>query len=267
LAISASGNNPAVTLADASAPFVVKPHRLAISAVQTASGGANPGTLGTGSGFVSAGTPFSVFVQARNASGNPTPNFGNEGPVSERNSLALTASSLAYPAAGTLTALTNAGSFTASTPAGTSVNASVNWKQVGTLVITPSLSDNDYLGAGNIPNFTASGNVGRIYPDHFAMSDLSLTNSCTSFAYMGRPIPLTYKLQAQATDNTLLTNFGSAYGNSIAGLPNSRAYPVYVAENNNAGDGASHSARVLTMARWPACNSGCCWWITSTPAA
>lgn len=245
LGLNASGNNPAITLNGASAPFVVKPHRLAISAVQTAAGVANPGTLGTGAGFVSAGTPFSVFVQARNASGNLTPNFGNESP-SERANLALTASSLSYPSGGTLTALTNTSSFAAATPAGTSVNAGISWKQVGTLVITPSLADGDYLGAGNIPNITNSGNLGRIYPDHFSISNINLTNSCTSFAYMGRPMPLTFKLTAQATDNTTLTNFGSTYGNSVTGQSDSRAYPVYVAENNNVGDGITQNARVTT---------------------
>ncbi len=252
-ALSASGNNPALTITGASSPFVVKPYRLAISAVQTAAGVANPATLGSGAGFVSAGTPFSVFVQSRNVSGNPTPNFGNES-TSERNYLALTASSLSYPSGGTLTPLTNTGTFAASTPAGTFVNTGISWKQVGTMVIAPSLSDADYLGAGNIPNITNSGNVGRIYPDHFGMSNLNLTNSCTSFAYMGLPMPLTFKLAAQATDDTTLTNVGSTYGNSVTGQSDSRAYPVYVAENSNAGDGASHSARVITTgtASWVA---------------
>jgi MSHA biogenesis protein MshQ len=251
LTINPSGNNPGLTITGASSPFVVKPYRLAVSAVQAAAGVANPATLGSGTGFVSAGTPFSVFVQSRNASGNPTPNFGNES-TSERNSLALAASSLSYPSGGTLTPLTNAGAFAATTPAGTFVNTGVSWKQVGSLVITPSLSDADYLGAGNIPNITNSGNVGRIYPDHFGISNLNLSNACASFAYMGLPMPLTFKLAAQATDNTTLTNFGSTYGNSVTGLSDSRAYPVYVAENSNTGDGASHSSRVVTtgVASW-----------------
>lgn len=244
LPIAASGNDPATTLSGTSLPFVVKPYSLAISAVQDASGIANPGGTSTPSArFVSAGTSFKVFVQARNSAGTPTPNFGNENPVSELTGLTLTATSVVYPAGSSITPLTNTGSFVATTPVGTSVNTGIAWKQVGSLVITPSLGDSDYIGGGNIARIINSGTVGRIYPERFGLSNLTLTNSCTSFAYMGQPMPLTYKLQAQAVDGTVLTNFAAGYGLTNLSV-NAQAYPAYVAETNNTGDGATISTRM-----------------------
>jgi MSHA biogenesis protein MshQ len=248
LSVNASGVNPAITLSGTSAAFVVKPYSLAISAVQDVNGVANRGgTNVPADRFVSAGTNFKVLIQARDSSGNPTPNFGNEN-TSKLADVVLTATSVTYPSGVVAVnpALSNTGNFVATTPAGTFVNASVAWKQVGSIVITPSLTSPDYLGGGDITRFINSGTVGRFFPDRFALNSLTFTNSCVSFAYMSQPFTLSYTLQAQATDGTKLTNFQGNYGLTNL-LVNARALPTYVAETNNTGDGASKSSRVIAV--------------------
>jgi MSHA biogenesis protein MshQ len=248
LSANASGVNPAITLSGTSAPFAVKPYSLAISKVEGANGEVNPiGTNVPTARFVSAGTNFKVSIQARDSSGNPTPNFGNE-ITSEIGDLVVTATSVTYPSGivAVNPALSNTGTFVPTTPAGTFVNASVAWKQVGSVVITPSLTDADYLGVGNITRFTDSGTVGRFFPDRFVLNNLTFTNSCGPFAYMSQPMTFSYTLQAQATDGTKLTNFEGHYGVTNL-LVNNQALPTYVAETNNTGDGVSKSSRVTAV--------------------
>jgi MSHA biogenesis protein MshQ len=242
LALTASGDDPAVNLLGNSNDFIVKPYTLAVSSVQTATGGANPGAtsaVGVAAGFVSAGTAFQVNVEARNSAGNRTPNFGNE-TVSENN-ITLTPQSLVYPAGGALTPLTNSNNVSATTPAGTFINSTVQWNQVGSIIVRPELLDSDYLGAGNISTFTNSGTIGRFYPDHFALVSSSTANGCGAFSYMSQPsISMSYLLQAQSLTNTILTNYGTTYG--------TQATPSYVAENADAANGAALSSRIAATA-------------------
>lgn len=252
LALAATGNNPAITLVGSSDPFVVKPHTLTTSAITNLSNITTPGTSNTGAGFIAAGEKFKVLVQARNANGVVTPNFGNES-VSEKNNMVLTASVLAYPTGGTLTALTNTGSFAATTPAGTFVNSDVQWNQVGSIRIRPALGDNDYLGSGNIPNYS-DGNIlaGRFYPDHYAMASSGVvTNSCSSFSYMADArISINYSLQARTATGIVLTNYDNA--DQAQAYSAVMATAVYSAENSNNGNGnAAFNARVsLPVANW-----------------
>lgn len=226
LALDAVGDEPAYTFTGISNDFVVKPHTLAISAVTNAAGTNNPGTTNSGTGFVAAGEAFQVSVQARNAAGDPTPNFGNE-LTPETESLALTANDLVYPDPGTLTALSNSGVFSATSSAGTFINPGIQWKQVGSITLAPSLADNNYLDASDIPNKPASGTVGRFYPHHFALTSSSLANSCSTFSYMRQPLVLAYRLEAQGLGDELLTNYGPLYGT----MPSIS----YVAENADSG--------------------------------
>lgn len=238
----ATGNDPAVTLTANSGDFVVKPHTLHAS-VQTASSAAsaNPGgtsSAGSSAMFVSAGTPFQVKIESRRADGGLTPNFGNETP--SQNNLQFVATGLTYPASGgTLTGLTNASAFSATTPAGTFVNTTIYWDQVGSFTARPELADNDYLGAGDIANKILAGpaSIGRFYPDHFTLVSSSTANSCGSFSYLQQPFSFNYVLQAQSANNTVVSNYGSTIYNTAA--------VAYVAENANSGDGATYSGRLL----------------------
>lgn len=239
LALGASGGEPAYTFTGVSNDFVVKPFSLAVSAVTNSTNIANPGTTNSGAGFVAAGEKFKVSVQARNQAGNPTPNFGKE-IIPEIDSVSISANSLVYPLSGTLGALINGGSFSATTPAGTFVNTDIQWNQVGSITILPSLlvqaGNQGYLEQGAIPSYVASGTVGRFYPDHFVVSESSLADSCTNFSYMEQPLPLSYTIEARAQDMvTKTTNYGSAYGT----MPTL----TYVAESENSA--VDFGARVL----------------------
>lgn len=242
LALAASGNDPAVTLTGSSSPFVVRPYTLAVSAVT-----GNPGTTNAGTGFMASGDDFSVYVEARNALGNRTPNFGNEA-TSERNNVELEIAQLIYPVGGIDGSLNGAaaGTFLATTPAGTMVNNTVSWDEVGSIQLRPSLSDNDYLGAGDLATLTASSTVGRFYPHHFTLSSSSVTDACPSvsgsvaFTYMGNAaIPAAYVLEARNADNNITTNYRSPAYSGTATLS-------YVAENANSGvDLASRVSAVV----------------------
>lgn len=229
LALPAAGNDPAITLSGSSNDFVVKPNTLAISAVQTTGGGANPATTNSGTGFVAAGTPFSVYIEARNASGLRTPNFGNE-TVSEKDKMIVSLNSLVYPVGGTATPISGGGvnSFSATATAGAFVNNNVLWEQVGSFTLKPSLSDADYLGAGDVAVApTTSGTIGRFYPDHFTLASATLANACTSFSYMNQPLSLSYQMLAKSLNNVTVTNYNKAN----YAVTN----PSLVAENNNNG--------------------------------
>lgn len=247
LSVAASGNDPAATLSGISSPFVIKPYTLAVSAVT-----GNPGTTNTGSGFVAAGETFPVYVEARNFDGTRTPNFGNEA-VTERNAVRLVVASLQYPSGGTTGALSgaNAGSFSAAAPAGTLVNNSVVWNEVGTIRLQPQLSDSDYLGAGDLAFLTTSNNVGRFYPHHFFMAASTATNSCpsasgsTAFSYMGQSaIPIGFTLRARSLGNTITTNYSHALG-----YTNTVEKVQFVAENQDDGMGWPDVTNTLASRR------------------
>lgn len=247
LKLSASGNDPEITLSGSSTDFVVKPHTLAVSLVQTLGGVNNPaGTTGAfvNSAFLPGGTAFKMNVEARNSAGQRTPNFGNESLYNgetNQNNITLTNLTLVYPTAaagGFATALTGSPSFSPTTPAGTFTNLNVIWDQVGSFTVQPRLADNDYLGAGDI-TLTTSPTIGRFYPDHFTLKPGALViNSCSaspSLIYMGQPAAnWTYTLEAQGVTGTVMKNYG-IYGNPAA-------KPYGVAENNK--DGSNMMSRL-----------------------
>lgn len=251
MALAASGNDPAITLTANSGDFIVKPYTIAASAIQTSGAVANPGgtsTSGTASDFVAAGDAFTVKVEVRNSSGGRTPNFGNE--TTSENNILFSPQALIHPAGGTLTGLTGATTFTATTPAGTFMNSNVSWNQVGSFTARPELADNDYLGAGDLSVKTTSGTIGRFYPDHFALASSSTTNTCVAggFSYLSQPtIGLNYVLQAQSSTNSVVTNYISAYG--------TLATVSYVAENADSADGNTYTSR-LSDGATPTWSSG-----------
>lgn len=208
------GADSLVDLLGSSNTFVVKPYTLFVSDVP-----GNLGTTSTGTGFTAAGADFTVEVEARNAQGNRTPNFGNES-TAEGIILTLPAGALIYPAGGVVGSLNNAASFSAVSPAGTFQNTAVQWTEVGTVQLQPHLADGDYLGAGPLNSgdgsiWSTSGNIGRFYPDHFRLVSSTLENACAAgnFSYMSEPLSISYNLQAEsALSNAVVTNYDVADG-------------------------------------------------------
>jgi Concanavalin A-like lectin/glucanases superfamily len=237
LNLTATSSNPAYELTGNSNDFIVRPHSISVLGAQSASGGANPGTTSSGSGFVAAGEKFTVAVQSLNANNLLTPNFGNE-IQSERNNLAVRENVLIYPAGGTPTPLVVGGVFASTAIPGIFNNTDVYWNQVGSLRLIPALTDNDYLGAGN-PSFVASGTIGRFYPHHFALVSSAVNNTCGSFTYMQQnSMQASFQLEARHALGSAVSNYGPAYYGMAPTIN-------YVAENAEAGNGASLSSRVL----------------------
>ena len=241
LNIAASGNEPAITLVAPAADFVVRPSRINVTAVTLANGvGNNPATTNAGVGFVPAGTPFRVQLEVRNALGARTPNFGNE---STPQRLTVGYVNLAYPTGGTGGAafLLNTGTFTpVSGVPGRFQNSQISWLEAGSFRLRGQLTNNSYLGSGDVPSRPNSAIIGRFYPQHFVLSNISSANICNAgspaFSYLSQPgVPLSFELQAVNTAGTRLLNYHSAtYTNTaVIGL---------VAENN----GSSHSPNLGT---------------------
>lgn len=206
--------------------FVVKPYSFALSDIKattlngrcTVAPNSTPGCASdaTGRTFAKAGEAFSTTVSALayNASGNTvTPNYGRE--ISPEGVL-LTPNLAAGLGLSNNPALANSTGF-GSFSNGVATGTTFNWPEVGIITLTPSVADGDYLGAGNVTG-TASGNVGRFYPDHFALSAGSIANrtdispACSpasSFTYMDEPFQANFTLTAKgpSPDYVTLQNY------------------------------------------------------------
>jgi hypothetical protein len=229
-------------LAGSSNPFVVRPGGFVLSAIQQTAlpNLANPAAAdATGAKFVKAGEAFSATVTATTSDGvTVTPSYGRES-TAEGVTLAV---SLVAPASGASPALQNPTAFGTFTN-GVATGTTFSWGEVGIITLTPGVGDGNYLGAGDVTG-TTSGNVGRFYPDHFALTpeasgslidragiNTGTTETCASpFTYLGEDFKTRFVLTAQnaANDTTqnytgsfaklVLTNWGN-FAFSAAGLP------------------------------------------------
>ena len=214
LASKAAGGSLLSALAASSNAFVVKPGGFAVSASsikQTASPQlTNPAALdATGDKFVKAGEAFTATVSAVTSGGAATPNFGRE-TVPEGVTLAA---NLVAPGGGNAPALTNGaiagGSFGGT---GSATVTTLAWSEVGIITLTPSLTDGDYLGAGNVTG-TTTGNIGRFYPDHFVVTQGSATPACSNvFSYFGQDgFATAFTLTAQNVGNSTTQNYTGSF--------------------------------------------------------
>jgi MSHA biogenesis protein MshQ len=204
-----SGASSANSMTGAS-QFVVKPYTLSLSNIsRTKDGFANPGaSTATGTVFIGAGQPFIAAVTARNYQGAATPNFGQE---TSPASVTLT-SALVLPTGGDNPAIS--GGFGAYS-AGSATGASFSWPEVGSVTLTPGVTN--YLGSGALTG-TSSGTVGRFVPNNFAtaLNTPIFATACSagSFTYVGQPF--TYSVApvitvtAQALGGTTTQNYSGA---------------------------------------------------------
>jgi len=218
--------------------FIVSPHTLAITAIETdsAASSSNPETTGSGAGFLAAGSPFYVEVESRDTLGNVTPNYGNE---NSPEGILIDINSLVFPTGGDAGSLLNGGAFTVTSTPGIFENSTLAWADVGTLTLNAHVTDGDYLGAGDVASVDVSGNVGRFFPDHFELT-ASIEDACTSgnFTYMDQDdIDLNSTVGAYAVGNTLVGNYDT-----------SKLYPVATATYSaeNMGDGSDLISRLTS---------------------
>jgi uncharacterized repeat protein (TIGR01451 family) len=243
-------NSVATSQVGKSGHFVVKPAGFVLSGIKCttyaagscataaiASPGNNPAAAtAAGSAFIQAGQPFSVTVMAVNTSNVATPNFGHE---QTREGVQLDAA-LVLPSGGNAAALNNASAF-GSFVLGVATGTTFNWPEVGIITLTPSLADGDYLGAGDVVG-TTTGNVGRFYPDHFALVSPLLVQGCDAgaFTYMDQPFSLTASIEAQNAASVKTQNYsGAAFAKGVISTQ---------AENNN--NGTALSSRITFIAPW-----------------
>jgi MSHA biogenesis protein MshQ len=172
-------------------------------------------SVANGNDFVAAGAGFEVQVSSINASGNVTPNFGQE--VTPE-SVDLT-EALVAPSGGDLPPLTGAfGNFgedcngNAST-AGTACGL-FRWPEVGIISLMPSLASGSYLATENVEG-NEEPYVGRFIPDQFKVvvsepgEVASYCSVTTAFAYMGQGLSWKNGLQPALTLEALSVPYAS----------------------------------------------------------
>ncbi|MDO8789355.1 MAG: LamG domain-containing protein [Sulfuritalea sp.] len=161
-------------LSGSSNAFVVKPGGFLLSAIP-----GNPAAAdANGATFVKAGATFSATVTATTSDGvTAAPNYGKE---TAAEGVKLTAN-LVAPSGGASPALQNATAFGAFTN-GIATGTTFAWNEVGIVTLTPSVGDANYLGVGDVTG-TATGNVGRFYPDHFETTVTTAPMSCGALSF------------------------------------------------------------------------------------
>lgn len=216
-------NNAVPAEVGTSGAFVVKPGGFVLSGIQqtAAPNLINPAAANAaGAKFVKAGEMFSVTVTATTIGGvTATPNYGNETAAES----VMLASALVAPVGGNPSAIGGAfGTFTN----GVSTGTAFTWDEVGIINLTPSVADGDYLGAGDVTG-TASGNVGRFFPDHFdtaVVATAALPMPCPTgltcptlydgFVYSGQPFSV--QVLARNLGGNTTTNYDGTFGFSKA---------------------------------------------------
>lgn len=215
LDLTATANQPAISLEALSNEFVVRPYQ--INAVAAHASGSptnvNPSTQQTGAGFIASGDPFDLYVQVLNANGQITPNFGNE-QTPEQISLSY---GLAYPASGLVGTITGNALTRLSTGSysGSWLGQNLTWDEVGSLSLSAAVLDEDYLGAGaGAAQTSVPYLLGRFYPAEIRHLSSTTVNACTNFTYMDQPgISLSYMLQAVNRSGQRTHNYGVGYQN------------------------------------------------------
>ncbi len=197
IVIRVKDESSATAILGSTGAFVVRPADLVVSSVLNAGGDANPASdAPTGPVFAAAGEAFSVTVEARDAEGSRTPNYGLEA-IGE--GLRITSASLVAPAGGrngTLDdgAIANPTAFTAASPAGSFVGDTFAFDEVGAIRLQASVADGDYLGTGDVVG-SVSDVVGRFTPSRLEVTANAprFQTGCAlgAFTWIGQPFGFT----------------------------------------------------------------------------
>ena len=195
-------------IAGGSNDFVVRPATFAVTRVESSGGQPNqaPATA-NGAAFVPAGEAFVVDVDALDAEGDVTPNYGLETPAE---SVRVSSDSVFLPVGGrngTTGDVLNGASFAASGTPGRFTNTNVIFDEVGIIQLRAAVADGDYLGAGQVLG-NLSANVGRFFPASFQLVSDSVAGACGGSTYMDQDaIDLDYRLQAWSAVGNVTENY------------------------------------------------------------
>ncbi|MEM7100156.1 MAG: DUF6701 domain-containing protein [Pseudomonadota bacterium] len=222
----------ATSIAGSTNEFVSRPADLRIVDVETTGGDDNPAaSSNTGTRFVRAGESFVVVVDALDAEGDRTPNYGRESPAE---GLVVSSDRAVLPVGGN-NGIANDGvliggtAFTPQSLAGRFSSSTVAYDDIGVINLIARVGDGDYLGTGQV-NGTVSGNIGRFYVHEFTLSGASLSGACSGFTYMDQPeLGIGFTVEAKNALGTTVTNYDSGLlGSDIADV-------TLVAEDADAG--------------------------------
>ncbi len=207
----ASKTANSASLTGSSNTFVVKPGGFVLSGIQQTATPqlANPAAAGAaGAKFVKAGESFTATVTTVTSGGATTPNFGREN-VAEGVKLTHM---LVLPSGGAAGALSNATIGGSSFSSGAATVTNLAWDEVGIITLTPSVASANYLGTGDVTG-TVSSNIGRFYPDHFALTPGSVTPACSgAFTYFGQDgFTTTFTLKAQGLAGATTANYTGSF--------------------------------------------------------
>lgn len=204
-------------LSGSSNTFVVRPHTLAVVQAKRKNGSVNPGTTTAGVGFVSAGEPFDVVIESRNAQGIPTPSFGRE---AVRQLVQPVYGALEYPAAGRI-GVFNPGVTDINQPAlnGQQIVKDASWHEAGSIRLQAKLNNDNYLGAPDVSVKPLSDVIGRFYPHHFELAASDVQNSCRAsaditqhFSYMSEDqLSVSYQVLAKGLAGNTLENYHNGF--------------------------------------------------------
>lgn len=204
----AAGGALLTALSGSMAEFIVKPSGFVLSDIKqtTPPNLANPGAAdASGAVFVKAGEAFSVTVTAK-AGGGTAYSFGRE---STLEGVTLT-HALVAPSGGEPGTLDKAAIASSAFTNGVATVTDLAWNEVGIITLTPK--NIDYLGTGEDVTGTASGNVGRFFPSHFATE---VTDGCAagSFTYSGQPFAL--KVTAKELNGGTTANYAGDFAKTV----------------------------------------------------
>lgn len=145
--------------------LISRPDSFEISAIRRTDNALSNPSAASASGpvFLPAGSAFSATVTARDAEGDPTPNFGREWPA-ESVMLEL---NLVAPAGGASPPIGASVGFAAFSN-GSSTATDLSWPEVGIIALRARVADGSYLGAGDVLG-EWSENVGRFVPFDLAL--------------------------------------------------------------------------------------------------
>ncbi|WP_193222166.1 DUF6701 domain-containing protein [Alkalilimnicola sp. S0819] len=198
--------------------WVSRPAELLVNAIRRAVDGvANPAAADAdGPAFIAAGEDFLLRVEARDADGDLTPSFGQEGEAVDLEH------SLLAPAGGQNPALQDGGSGPLQAFSGGQADShSLSWGEVGILQMRALIADGDYLGSGSLQG-AWSEPVGRFHPASFQVqiepesgSRVDFAAPAGSFGYLGQGFvfdtPPRVTLRALNADGARTRNYEAAF--------------------------------------------------------
>ena len=208
--------------------FVSIPADFALSDIRDAAGTIiNPQALSaTDPIFIAAGAEFRATVEALDADGDPTPNYGRESSA-ETVRLEVEIFEPVGGVAPAVTALVGFGPFSG----GSATGLDFIWPEVGIMRMRPGVGDGDYLGAGDVLG-NLSERVGRFVPSQFGivLNNPLFATICSAggFSYFGEqfnyltdPVLLA---TAQAVGGSTTLNYTGAFFKFATGAVPARVY-------------------------------------------